>query len=121
MGLLVIADPPARYAAWYAAQLQTPPPPADPLLQHGRQVVEAGPCAICHNIQGTQASGKLGPDLTHLASRRTLAAGTLPNTPGHLAGWVVDSQTLKPGNPMPATNLGSNDLESLLAYLDGLK
>ncbi|MFL6235399.1 MAG: cytochrome c oxidase subunit II [Thermoanaerobaculia bacterium] len=121
MGLLVIADPPDRYAAWYAGQLQTPPPPANALLQHGRQVVESAPCAVCHNIQGTQASGKLGPDLTHLASRRTLAAATLPNTRGNLGGWIVDPQTIKPGNQMPANSLSSEDLQAVLAYLESLQ
>ncbi len=121
MGLLVIADPPDQYAAWYAGQLQTPPPPASALLQHGRQVVESGPCAVCHNIQGTQAGGRLGPDLTHLASRRTIAAATLPNTPGNLGGWIVDPQTVKPGNQMPANSLSSGDLQAVLAYLESLQ
>jgi cytochrome c oxidase subunit 2 len=121
MGLLVIADPPDRYAAWYAGQLRTPPPPADALLQRGRQVVESGPCALCHNIRGTQASGRLGPDLTHLASRRTLAAATLANTPGNLGGWIVDPQTVKPGSQMPANSLSSEDLLAVLAYLESLR
>ncbi len=121
MGLLVIADPPERYAAWYAGQLQTPPPPANALLQQGRQVVESGPCALCHNIQGTQAGGKLGPDLTHLASRRTIAAATLANNPGNLGGWIVDPQTVKPGNQMPANSLSSEDLQAVLAYLGSLQ
>jgi cytochrome c oxidase subunit 2 len=121
MGFLVIADPPERYAAWYEAQLQTPPPPVGPLQQRGRQIVESAPCAICHNIQGTQASGKLGPDLTHLASRRTLAAATLPNTVGDLGGWIVDPQTIKPGNQMPANSLTAEDLQAVLAYLESLK
>jgi cytochrome c oxidase subunit 2 len=121
MGLLVIADPPERYAAWYAGQLQTPPPPADPLAQRGRQVVEAAPCAVCHTIQGTQASGSLGPDLSHLASRRTLAAATLPNTPANLAGWIADPQGIKPGNQMPANPLAAADRQAVLAYLESLR
>jgi cytochrome c oxidase subunit 2 len=121
MGLLVIADPPDRYAAWYAAQLQTPPPPVSPLEQRGRQVVESAPCALCHNIQGTQASGRLGPDLTHLASRRTLAAAALPNTRGNLGGWIVDPQTLKPGCQMPANDLSAGDLQAVLDYLESLR
>jgi cytochrome c oxidase subunit II len=78
-------------------------------------------CALCHTVQGTGASGTLGPNLTHLASRRTLGAGTFPNTRGHLAGWVVDPQTLKPGVRMPPTVLGGEDLQALLDYLGGLK
>ncbi|HEX3554108.1 MAG TPA: cytochrome c oxidase subunit II [Thermoanaerobaculia bacterium] len=121
MAFLVIAEPPGRFAAWLAAQRQSASPPATPLAQRGHDLFVQLQCALCHTVQGTDANGRIGPDLTHLASRRTLAAGTLPNTPGHLAGWIVDAQTIKPGNPMPATSLGSNDLEALLAYLDGLK
>jgi cytochrome c oxidase subunit II len=121
MGLLVIADPPEQYTAWYAGQLQTPPPPASPLEQRGRQVVESAPCALCHTIQGTQASGSLGPDLTHLASRRTLAAATLPNTAANLGGWIVDPQMAKPGNQMPANDLSAEDLQAVVAYLESLR
>jgi cytochrome c oxidase subunit 2 len=121
MGLLVIADPVDRYAAWYAAQLRTPPPPDDPLRQRGRQVVESAPCAFCHTIQGTEASGSLGPDLTHFGSRQTIAAATLANTPGPLGRWIVDPQAIKPGNPMPANPLSADDLRAVLAYLESLR
>jgi cytochrome c oxidase subunit 2 len=121
MGLLVIADPPEKYAAWYAAQLQTPPPPADPLEQRGRQVVESAPCALCHTVGGTTASGSLGPDLTHLGSRRTLAAATLPNTAANLGAWIVDPQASKPGNQMPANSLAPEDLRAAVAYLESLR
>jgi cytochrome c oxidase subunit 2 len=121
MGLLVIADPPEQYAAWYAAQLQTPPTPASPLEQRGRQVVESAPCALCHTIAGTTASGSLGPDLTHLGSRRTLAAATLPNTVANLGAWIVDPQASKPGNQMPANSLTPEDLRAAVAYLESLR
>jgi cytochrome c oxidase subunit 2 len=121
MAFEVIADPPEKFAAWYNAQLQPSVLPATAEQQRGRQLVQSLPCALCHNIQGTQAGGRVGPDLTHLASRRTLAAGTLPNTPGNLAGWIVDPQTIKPGNHMPANSLPSQDLQALLAYLGSLK
>jgi cytochrome c oxidase subunit 2 len=121
MGLLVIAEPPARYEAWYQSQLQPAVTPVTAQQERGRELVQSLPCALCHNLQGTQASGKTGPDLTHLASRRTLAAGTLPNTRGNLAGWVLDPQTVKPGNHMPANGMASDDLQALLAYLEILK
>jgi len=121
MGLLVIADPPERFAAWYAAQLQTPAPPATPLQQRGRQIVQSAPCAVCHTIQGSQATGSLGPDLTHLASRRTIAAATLPNSHENLSGWILDPQTLKPGCQMPANSLSAADLQAVLAYLESLQ
>lgn len=121
MGLLVIAELREKYEAWYESQLQPAANPVTRQQQRGRQLVETLPCALCHNVQGTQASGKVGPDLTHLASRRTLAAGTLPNNRGNLAGWILDPQTLKPGNHMPANGMASEDLQALLAYLEMLK
>lgn len=121
MGLLVIAEPREKYEAWYESQLKPAATPVTRQQQRGRQLVETLPCALCHNVQGTQASGKVGPDLTHLASRRTLAAGTLPNNRGNLAGWILDPQTIKPGNHMPANGMPSEDLQALLAYLEMLK
>ena len=76
---------------------------------------------LCHTIVGTPAGGRTGPDLTHLGSRTTLGAGTMPNTPGHLAGWIVDPQGVKPGVRMPATSLPADDLQALLAYLGSLR
>lgn len=121
MGLLVVAEPPEAFAAWLEAQRRPAAPPVTPAQKRGQKLVETLPCALCHTIQGTAASGKTGPDLTHLASRKTLAAGTLPNTPGHLAGWIIDPQSIKPGNHMPANTLQSEDLQALLAYLGSLK
>lgn len=121
MGLLVIAEPPERFAAWLDAQRRPAVEPVTPARKRGRELVETLPCALCHTVQGTEASGKTGPDLTHLASRRTLAAGTLPNTPGNLAGWIVDPQGVKPGNHMPANLMGSEDLQALLSYLGSLQ
>lgn len=121
MSLIVVAEPPEAFEKWRAAQLQTPPPPATPLLRRGQEVFLALPCPTCHTIAGTPAGGRTAPDLSHLASRRTLAAGTLPNTRGHLAGWILDPQTAKPGNKMPAVALESDDLQALLAYLESLR
>jgi len=89
--------------------------------EQGQKVFLASSCVLCHTIRGTPAGGKVAPDLTHLASRRTIAAGTLPNTPGHLAGWIIDPQNIKPGNKMPPTNLDPEDLQALLAYLERLQ
>src|SRR5690606_27458762 len=105
MALLVIAQPPVEFEAWYAQQLRLAAPPADPIARRGQAVFLETGCALCHAIRGTSAGGALGPDLTHLASRRTLAAGTIPNTRGHLVGWIADPQALKPGNLMPAVPL----------------
>src|SRR5947209_17439110 len=72
---------------------------------------------MCHTIRGTDAGSRVGPDLTHLASRGTIAAGTLKNTTGNLAGWIMNSQSIKPGNHMPSMSLQPDDLQALLAYL----
>ena len=76
---------------------------------------------MCHTVRGTSAGSRVGPELTHVGSRRTLAAGTLPNTRGHLAGWVVDPQSVKPGTRMPANPLEPDDLQAVLAYLRSLR
>jgi cytochrome c oxidase subunit II len=121
MQLLVIADPPEVFDAWREVQRRPAVEPATAPAQHGRDVFMTGPCVLCHTILGTAAGGRVGPDLTHLASRTTLAAGTLPNTTGHLAGWIVDPQGAKPGTRMPASSLGADDLQGLLAYLGALR
>jgi cytochrome c oxidase subunit 2 len=121
MRLLVIAEPEEQYQAWLDAQRQAAVAPSDPIAQRGLHVFETGPCALCHSVRGTEASGQVAPDLTHFASRATIAAGTLPNTPGHLAAWIVDPQHIKPGNAMPPNSLSPEDLQALLAYLGGLQ
>jgi cytochrome c1 len=80
-----------------------------------------GSCVLCHAIAGTSAGGVAGPNLTHVASRRNLAAGTLPNTRGHLAGWIVDPQSRKPGSNMPPNPLRGDELQALLSYIETLR
>jgi cytochrome c oxidase subunit 2 len=121
MAFLVIAEPPDQYEAWVQAQKQTPPQPADPTAQRGRQLFQSMSCAKCHAVQGTHANGQRAPDLTHVASRRTLAAGALPNTPQDLGSWIRNPQVHKPGTTMPATPMSQQDLDALVAYLGGLK
>jgi cytochrome c oxidase subunit 2 len=121
MDFLVIAEPPEQFAAWYEAQLKSSTPPGDPIQQKGQQVFLSKGCPMCHTIRGTQANSRIGPDLTHLASRATIAAGTLPNTRGHLGGWVVDPQKIKPGAKMPPNQLSADELHALLGYLQSLK
>ena len=76
---------------------------------------------MCHTIRGTEANGKNGPDLTHFASRRSIAAGTLPNNRGNLGGWILDPQHIKPGSYMPPTLLRQGELDPLLDYLESLR
>jgi cytochrome c oxidase subunit 2 len=121
MGLEVVAESPEQFQAWTAAQLRPAPPPRTPLARRGQEVFLSLPCPTCHTVAGTPAGGKTAPDLSHLASRRTLAAGTLPNTRGHLGGWILDPQNVKPGNKMPPIAMESEDLLALLEYLETLR
>ncbi len=120
MRLAVVAEPAEKFAAWLAAQREPAKAPTDEIAERGQQVFLSRPCAFCHNISGTEATGKVAPDLTHVASRMQLGAGAIPNTPGHLAGWIVDSQHIKPGNSMPSISLSGDELQALIAYLGGL-
>lgn len=121
MSFLVIAEPQSKFDEWYEGQLSDAAPPTDPLRQKGQDVFLGNACAMCHAIRGTPAGGHVAPDLTHLASRRTIAAATLPNSRGHLGGWIVNAQGIKPGTLMPSVNLDPADLKAILAYLEGLK
>ena len=120
MNVIVEALEEAEFETWLARQGLDAPQPTNELTRQGRQVFLGSACVYCHTIRGTNASGSLGPDLTHLASRNTLGAGALPNTFGNLAGWVVNSQAIKPGNRMPPIYLGGQELQALLAYLGTL-
>ena len=95
--------------------------PATPSEQQGRQIVLGSACVYCHRIAGTNASGTVGPDLTHLASRKALGAATIPNARGYLAAWILDPQHFKPGNKMPATDLDGDQLQRVLDYLGSLR
>jgi cytochrome c oxidase subunit 2 len=121
MKFLVFADPPAAFSAWLAGQLKPAAAPDSPAAQEGLQVFLRSPCLACHTVRGTVARGRVGPDLTHLASRTTLGAGTVSNNRGNLAGWIIDSQGIKPGNDMPPMPLSPADLQALLAWLEGLQ
>lgn len=120
MAMYVIADPPAAFEAWREDQMRPQPAPAAGPAAAGAQVF-LDRCSACHTVRGTAAGGILGPDLTHLMSRRTLAAGALPNTVGALSGWIENPQALKPGTRMPATDTPPADLARLRAYLETLR
>jgi cytochrome c oxidase subunit 2 len=121
MGFLVIADPADQFEAWMNNQRQESVIPSTPEQSLGRQVFLAAPCVTCHSIRGTDAHATVGPDLTHLASRHTIAAASLDNTRGNLGGWIVDAQRTKPGVNMPGIHLNSDQLEPLITYLESLK
>ena len=120
MALVVIAHTPADYAAWRAKQAQPAPP--SPAFAAGQAVFAKAGCGACHTVRGTAANGLAGPDLTHVGARRTLGAGVLTNNQGTLAGWISDSQAIKPGNRMPAYPvLRGQELRDVSAYLESLK
>jgi cytochrome c oxidase subunit II len=121
MALVVIAEPPDDFERWLTGNRAPAPAPVTPEQQRGKEVVERGPCAMCHNITGTLAGGRTAPDLTHIASRSTIGAGSVPNTRGYLAGWIADPQHIKPGNRMPAVGLNGEELQAVLAYLETLR
>jgi cytochrome c oxidase subunit 2 len=121
MALTVVAEPPEQFARWYEAQLQAAAPPVDPVRAFGREVFLGKACPLCHTVRGTDAGGRVGPDLTHVAGRAHLAAATLPNDDAALRAWIADPQAFKPGVRMPQNPLTPEELDALVAYLRGLE
>ncbi|HEX6490499.1 MAG TPA: c-type cytochrome [Gaiellaceae bacterium] len=121
MAMYVFADPQPVFRAWLANMARPARKPRTALTRRGARLFQSLPCAGCHMIRGTGATGTAGPDLTHLASRTTLAALTIPNDSAALAGWIRDPQHDKPGNKMPGFSLTSGDTAALVAYLESLK
>ena len=122
MAMYVVAVTEYEYRQWLARQVSPAAEPANAIAHQGREVFLREGCAKCHTIRGTAAAGKLGPDLTHVGGRLSIAAGTLANGAGALAAWIADPQHLKPGNLMPATKtLPGEDLRALATYLEALK
>jgi cytochrome c oxidase subunit 2 len=120
MAMEVVAEPPDAFARWLERQRQAAAAPAGNDAAAGAQVFATTACALCHTVRGTRAGGRLGPDLTHLAGRRTIAAGTVANTRGNLLGWIENPQAFKPGTQMPAVPLDGRELDDLTAYLQSL-
>jgi cytochrome c oxidase subunit 2 len=120
MAMEVVADTPEAYRAWVEHQLQAAVSPADEPERHGQAAFLAN-CAACHAVRGSGAGGIVGPDLTHLMSRRMIAAGTLENTPGNLAAWIADAQSIKPGSRMPTLALPGPELSAIVTYLQTLR
>ena len=122
MAFDVVAETPEDFQAWISRESGPALEPDDPFLDRGKLVFENSGCGACHTIRGTEFDGQLGPDLTHVGSRRAIGAGTLPNNVGTLAGWISDSQHLKTGNLMPNfDSLSGEDLRAVAAYLHSLK
>jgi len=126
MGLMVVAEKKADFDNWINAQKQPAVAPTDQIAQQGQQVFMSAGCVFCHTVRGLEdkeidrSSVDLGPDLTHLDSRLTIAGASLTKNRGNLAGWIVDAQHVKPGSLMPNIYISSEDLQALLAYLETL-
>jgi len=121
MGFSIVAEDQDTFQRWEAQQLKPAAEPNNGETIRGRQVFLTHACVMCHTIRGTDAGSRMGPDLTHIGSRRMIAAETLPNTPGALAGWIIDPQRIKPGNKMAPNLLDPGDLEALISYLGTLQ
>ncbi|MBV8949418.1 MAG: cytochrome c oxidase subunit II [Actinobacteria bacterium] len=122
MEFLVIVQTPGDFGRWVAREQELPGwTPANDQQARGEVVFQSSACAGCHTIRGTQAQGDVGPDLTDVGQRTTLGGVRIANSTGNLAGWIGNSQTLKPGNLMPPQYLSPGDLQAVVAYLQSLK
>jgi cytochrome c oxidase subunit 2 len=121
MAMWVFAQTPAAFRSWLANMASPARSPTGAQASAGKQLFMNSQCASCHRIAGTQAQGTVGPDLTHLATRTTIASGVIPNTPTQLAAWISNPQALKPGDRMPDLGLSSAEVSKLVAYLETLR
>jgi cytochrome c oxidase subunit 2 len=121
MRIVVNAEPEEAFNAWKAAQSKPAQVPATDQQRRGREVFEHSQCVMCHSIQGTEAGGTLGPDLTHLASRTYIGAGALPNDRSSLESWIAHPPSYKPGTVMPSSAFAATDLAALTDYLASLR
>jgi cytochrome c oxidase subunit 2 len=120
MSLTVVAQPPAQYQAWLR-NMAASPVPASGSASAGQKLFTSLQCASCHQIRGVSPPASVGPDLTHVASRSTLAAVTIPNNPTELAAWIANPQAIKPGNRMPDLGLSKSQVAQIVAYLETLR
>lgn len=122
MAFSVVVMEPERFRPWIEGQARPAASPGDPLGARGQTAFMAHGCTACHTIRGTAAAARIGPDLTHVGSRRQIAAETLPNDRPSLTRWIAESESIKPGVHMPAFRaLDRDELSALAAYLSDLK
>jgi cytochrome c oxidase subunit 2 len=121
MRVVVVAKTQEEFDQWVKQQQAGPAASADALAQQGQQILLAGACVGCHTINGTAANGKVGPNLTHIGSRTSLAGGLFSNTEGNLRRWLTNPPAVKPGSIMPNLNLTTTEIDALTAYLQSLK
>ncbi len=120
MRFLVVVDPPDVFGRWVTRNQLTPAVDNEKAAE-GQIVFNREPCAGCHTITGTQAQGKVGPDLSDFGSRTTIGAATVTNDPQHLEQWITDAQSIKRGVLMPPIPLSSRDAQAVVAYLESLR
>ena len=122
MAFYAVAMPPAEFEAWLEREAHPATVPEEDFLAEGYELFLESGCGTCHTIRGTPADGQLGPDLTHVGGRVSLGAGILPNNVGSMAGWIADTQHIKPDNLMPSFDIfPGSELRALAAYLESLK
>lgn len=121
MRMIVVAEQQSDFDAWQNAQLATPTAPAGGPAAQGLQVLKDETCLNCHAISGLPNGKRIGPDLTHLAGRRILAAGAAPNDPQSLFRWLKDPASIKPESHMPNFQLSDDNVNALVAYMETLK
>lgn len=121
MKVRVVAHEPEDFDDWLRGQAAPAETPATEAQRAGLEVFRGASCVYCHTVRGHTELGDVGPDLTHLASRSTIAAGVLPNERDRLADWILDPHSVKPGSRMPGTRLAEAELQVLLDYLEGLR
>jgi cytochrome c oxidase subunit II len=121
MAFRVYAEPPARFREWLANMERPAREPQTAEARSGQRYFMESACASCHTIAGTEAKGTIGPNLTHLASRETIAADTIENTPRNLLRWIRNPQRIKPGAKMPGLGLGARKFHAIVSYLTELR
>ena len=122
MRILAIAQAPDEYSAWLEGQRKTAADPVDAHAKSGQQIFLSGPCSMCHQVRGTIAGGRVAPDLTHIGSRKMIAANVYQNNDAYLEAWITHAQSLKPEAQMPnLTQFSGEQLRDLVAYLRQLQ
>jgi len=121
MRFMVIAEPKEDFDRWYSASQQPAPEPSMDSQKRGQAIFLKSVCTQCHTINGTPASGRVGPNLTHVAGKPYIASGSLQNDRENLMNWISDPQAIKPGIRMPMNTYSQDDLNALVDYLQSLK
>ena len=121
MRLMVIAEPAEDFTRWYTAAQQPSQKPSTDSQAFGQQIFLRSVCTQCHTIKGTPANGRVGPNLTHVASKPYIASGSLQNDRENLASWITDPQAIKPGIRMPMNTYSPEELNALVDYIQSLK